>query len=353
MKEYKVIGVMSGTSLDGVDLAYCVFKKQNDKWDFEIEHALCVPYSDEWKKKLYHAEKLNALEISLLNNELGMEFGKLIQRFITERSLQPDFISSHGHTIYHQPGKKLTLQIGNGAAIAAVTGIKTICDFRSLDVLLGGQGAPLVPMGDQELFSEYDFCLNIGGIANVSFDDHGVRKAYDICPANMVLNHYAAESGKLFDEDGKMARTGEIDHQLLNELNDLHYYKIPFPKSLGKEYVLENIFPLIEKYKIATQNKLATYVEHCAMQIGANCTIHNSNARLLITGGGVYHQFLIERIRFYTSSEVVIPDPKIIEFKEAMIFAFLGVLRIREENNCLSSVTGARKDNCGGAVYFS
>lgn len=354
MQNYHVIGLMSGTSLDGVDLAYCKFIFKNNSWEYQIIHAKCIQYDQLWKKKLANAENENALAISILDVELGKYFAILINNFIEENNINAvDFIASHGHTIFHQPEHNLTLQIGSGASISANTGISTVCDFRTMDVSMGGQGAPLVPIGDRDLFSNFDFCLNIGGIANVSFNLNGERLAYDICPANMMLNYYLPDKHMMFDHSGAIARSGSCNSDLLAELNMLAYYNQEPPKSLGKEWVLANIYTLVSKFKLNNQDILATLVEHIAMQIAKSCRNTSKPPKVLITGGGAYHHYLIERINFHTSAQIIIPAAELIEFKEALIFAFLGVLRMRNENNCLASVTGAKKDNCGGAVYFA
>lgn len=354
MQNYHVIGLMSGTSLDGVDLAYCKFIFKNNAWEYQILQTECIHYNQHWKNRLSNAENENALAISKLDVELGKYFAKLINDFIDKNKIaNVDFIASHGHTIFHQPEHHLTLQIGSGASISANTGISTVCDFRTMDVSMGGQGAPLVPIGDRDLFSDFDFCLNIGGIANVSFDLNGERLAYDICPANMILNNYLPDKHSLFDHSGAIARAGSCCNELLDELNKLSYYKQEPPKSLGKEWVLANIYTLISKFKLNNQDILATLVEHIAIQIAANCKNSSHNPKVLITGGGAYHHYLIERIKFHASAQIIIPEAELIEFKEALIFAFLGVLRMRNENNCLASVTGAKKDNCGGAVYLA
>lgn len=354
MQNYHVIGLMSGTSLDGVDLAYCKFIFKNNTWEYQILQTECIHYDQQWKNKLSNAENENALAISKLDVELGKYFAKLINDFIDKNKIaNVDFIASHGHTIFHQPEHHLTLQIGSGASISANTGISTVCDFRTMDVSMGGQGAPLVPIGDRDLFSDFDFCLNIGGIANVSYDLNGERLAYDICPANMMLNNYLPDKQSMFDHSGAIARAGSCNHELLIELNKLSYYKQEPPKSLGKEWVLANIYTLISNFKLNNQDILATLVEHIAIQIAANCKNASRNPKVLITGGGAYHNYLIERIKFHTSAQIIIPEAELIEFKEALIFAFLGVLRMRDENNCLASVTGAKKDNCGGAVYLA
>lgn len=353
MQVYHVIGLMSGTSLDGVDLAYCKFILTNNRWENEIIHTVCCPYSADWKVKLANAENSSALAIHLLDLALGNYFAENIAEFIKKYSIKElDFIASHGHTIFHQPENGLTLQIGAGAVIAAKTGITTICDFRKMDVAMGGQGAPLVPIGDRDLFSSYNYCLNIGGIANVSFEINGKRLAYDICPANMILNHYLPAKNLSFDDEGLMARSGTVHAELLNELNKLNYYHQAFPKSLGKEWVLQNIYPIVDQFKLSTNTILATLVEHIAMQIADNCQTSEIPASMLITGGGAYHTYLMERIAVHTNMQLIIPSKVLIEFKEALVFAFLGVLRFRNENNCLASVTGAKKNNCGGQIFI-
>ena len=357
---YDVIGLMSGTSLDGVDIAFCRFTIDNNKWNYTIYQAETISYTLEWKERLLSMEGINANVFQQINTDYGFYLGTLVSDFIVKHSLKVDFVSSHGHTIFHQPEKKLTVQIGSGSAIAARCKLPVVCDFRSLDVALGGQGAPLVPIGDKLLFSEYEFCLNLGGFANVSYnlpspdgEGAGVRCAYDICPVNIVMNQICEQLGKPFDEGGEIARSGMLSNYLLNEFNQIGYYKaIPdSPKSLGKEWVIKNINPLLNTYELAENDLLRTFCEHIAFQIGKSLK-NKPSGKLLITGGGAYNSFLIECIKQQTPHQVIIPDRKTIEFKEALIFAFLGVLRMRGEVNCLKSVTGAMQNNCGGAVYF-
>ncbi len=351
MQTYYVIGIMSGTSLDGVDIAYCKFQFEK-KWKYEILQSTCYPYNETWKSKLKNAENTSALELQQLNIELGFYFAHLVNSFITKNNLEAiDFISSHGHTIFHQPKNNLTLQIAAGEIIAAETNIKTICDFRVLDVALGGQGAPLVPIGDQHLFNEFDFCLNIGGFANISFLQNNKMLASDICPANIVLNNIVNSINLPYDDQGMLAAKGTCNDVLLAKLNALEFYHLNFPKSLGKEWVIENINPILNAFDLSIEDILSTFVEHIAIQIAKVCNTQKSLTKILITGGGAYHTFLIDRIKFHTHHQIIIPEKNIIEFKEALIFAFLGVLRLRNEINCLSSVTGARKDNCGGVIF--
>lgn len=347
---------MSGTSLDGLDIAFTEFCFDNNKWSFKLLHSKAIHYTSEWKNKLNNAMQLDALGIHLLDIELAEYFSECIQNFRKEFSISKlDFISSHGHTIFHQPEKKISLQIGAGQIIAANCGIEVICDFRKQDVAMGGQGAPLVPIGDKHLFAEYDFCLNIGGIVNVSFEKNNARIAYDICAANMVLNHYAEQRNLNYDEDGKLAASGKLNSTLLTQLNELDFYKHSAPKSLGKEWVYATVIPLLDSFDISIEDKLHTYCEHIAMQISKdlNAEVKSTHSKMLITGGGTYHQYLINGIKHFCKAEIIIPSKEIIEFKEAIIFAFLGVLKSRGENNCLASVTGAERDHCSGVVYKS
>jgi anhydro-N-acetylmuramic acid kinase len=349
MKKYFAIGLMSGTSLDGVDIAYCRFIENNGKWGFDIIDATTVEYSEEWMERLTNSMKSDAESLALLNIEYGHYLGSITREFIREKGFAPDLISSHGHTIFHQPEKKLTLQIGDGAAIAAETGIPAVCDFRSKDVALGGQGAPLVPIGDRLLFPEYDQCINIGGIANISYEKNGQRIAYDICPANMALNYLSEKLGQIYDDGGRLAASGKTVIDLLSELDSLKYYNLNPPKSLGKEWVFDSFIPIIEKYSIPVQDALNTVTEHIAGQISETL---QKQGKTLITGGGANNTFLINRIKEKSKTEIVIPRRTLIDYKEALIFAFMGVLRMRNETNIFSSVTGARKDHCGGAVYI-
>ncbi len=343
---------MSGTSLDGIDVAYCRFEPSGHKFLYNIIKASTYKYPETWKKKLSEAASLSALDFSLLHIEYGVFLGKTVKKFISKNNLKPDFICSHGHTIFHQPDKKLTVQIGSGAAIAAETGFTTICDFRTTDVAFGGQGAPLVPIGDEILFSDFDICLNIGGFANLSYKKKNKRIAFDVCPANIILNHLSGKIGLDYDPCGQNTRKGKILPELLKQLNRLEFYRLKPPKSLGREWVENKVIPTLEGYQdLPVNDVLRTVTEHIANQIAD--AVHKTKAKnVLVTGGGAFNTFLLERIKKSCKTEIVLPDKEIINYKEALIFAFLGVLRIRNENNCLKSVTGAKKDNCGGSVYF-
>ncbi len=343
-----VIGLMSGTSLDGIDLVYVSFHNDNYK-QFEIISSKTFPYSQIWKEKLQYAISQKGQDISILNDAYGVLLGEKINEFIKEFNIaQIDFIASHGHTIFHQPEKGYTLQIGNGQNIANVTGCKVICDFRTQDVKLGGQGAPLVPVGDQLLFGHYEYCLNLGGFANLSFEENGQRIAYDICAVNIVLNALAQKLGFAYDDSGNIARSGKYIMQLETDLRALEYYKQKPPKSLGLEWVQKEIFPKLFEKKRNLEDLLRTYTEHTAWALAK---AFPKNAVILVTGGGVYNSYLIERIQFYKKIKMVIPNKEIIEFKEALIFALLGLLKDKDEINCLKSVTGASKNHSSGVVF--
>ncbi len=350
-ENYNVIGVMSGTSLDGVDLAYIKFN-HSENWTFEIFQSETVSYSKEWLNKLKNAIHFSSSELEELNISYTKLLASIISDFISKHNLtEIDAVCSHGHTILHQPQNGFTLQIGNLPIIRDLVNQTIVCDFRVQDVQLGGQGAPLVPIGDELLFSQYDYCLNLGGFSNVSFNENGNRIAFDISPVNTVLNFYANELGFPYDDAGNLARSGNINQDLLKQLNGLDFYKAPYPKSLGMEFVNAEIFPLINSYSIDVKDKLRTFVEHIAVQISKICS--KPNAKLFVTGGGAYNRFLIERLHnFLPTTEVVIPDDKTIQFKEALIFGFLGVLRLLNEINVLSSVTGASKNHSSGVVFM-
>ena len=352
MTEHKAIGIMSGTSLDGVDVAYCHFIEKKDNWEFCIHQAETIEYSSHWKKRLDEAKSLSGYGLAVLHTEYGHLLGNLVKNFIGKYKLAPDFIASHGHTVFHQPDRHFTSQIGSGAEIAAITGKTVVCDFRTTDVALGGQGAPLVPVGDELLFTGYGYCLNLGGFANISYNKGSRRIAYDICPANIVLNHLSNQLGIEFDKDGLMAASGTIDETLLNKLNHISYYSKNPPKSLGAEWLEKNFLPLLTESPVGIHDQLRTVVEHIAVQIATSIS-QKSNTRILTTGGGAHNTFLIKRMRNKLKNiEIIIPDKNLINHKEAMIFAFLGLLRILKQTNCLKSVTGAASDNIGGAVYL-
>lgn len=348
---FRVVGLMSGTSLDGVDIAFCHFQEHPYGWGFEIDMAECFSYPQVWQEKLKSAHLLSPEKYTELDLDYGNYLGELVNEFLRKNVLKPDYISSHGHTITHNPSDKISLQAGNGAAIYQTTGIPVVCNFRQGDVENGGQGAPLVPIGDEYLFGEFDYCLNLGGIANISYkNEQDQRIAFDISPCNLILNSLANEVGLNYDIDGTLAQKGSLIPELLNELNSWSYYtKLP-PKSLDKESLFNELLPIINKYS-GLENKIHTCTEHIAFQIGSR--LNSKNKSVLITGGGTHNKYLINRIKHYSSSELILPEVKLIDFKEALVFAFIGLLRVLNRTNILSSVTGAKGDSSGGDIYNS
>ena len=349
--EYNVIGVMSGTSLDGIDLVYAKFCL-NETWSFEIVHAETVEYPSNWYEALKELVNTPIEELKAIDTNYTEYIAKVIKNFIIKYQIKNiDAICSHGHTALHQPENKLTYQIGNRPFLAELLKETVVCDFRVQDVELGGQGAPLVPIGDELLFSEFDFCLNLGGFANVSTNFNRNRIAYDICPVNIVLNHYIRKLGLNYDDEGKIASEGMISVKLLNQLNAIEFYKETYPKSLGLEWVNNTVFPLIDTFKLEIQDVLKTFVEHIAIQIASEINKKHTGS-VLITGGGVYNIYLMDRIEAHAVQKIIVPKNEVVEFKEAVIFGFLGVQKLRNEVNCLSSVTGAIKDHSSGKIFL-
>lgn len=349
-KEYKVIGVMSGTSLDGIDLALVTFN-YNTNWTFKIDKAETISYSEEWVKQLKSLVNFSKTELERLDTDYTIYLANVISSFIEKNNLiNIDAICSHGHTALHKPEEQLTYQIGNLSFLADEIEQTVVCDFRVQDVELGGQGAPLVPIGDQLLFKDYDYCVNLGGFANVSTEINTKRIAYDICPVNIVLNAYVSKLGLAYDDEGALASKGETNQDLLKALDNLQFYKETYPKSLGLEWVKAEVFPLINKTNLSIEDILRTVVEHVAIQVSKVVNATN-NSSILVTGGGVFNTFLMDRIKNLSHNNIIIPSKEIIEYKEALIFGFLGVLKLRNETNCLASVTGANKDHSSGKIF--
>jgi anhydro-N-acetylmuramic acid kinase len=358
---YRAIGLMSGSSLDGLDIAFVEFHENAGKWTWEIQEADCYPYDAEWMKRLKQAIHLSALDYQLLHTDYGHYLGQQVNKFIEQYQLhyKVALIASHGHTTFHVPARKMTAQLGDGAAIASETQLPVVTDLRAMDIAFGGQGAPIVPIGEKLLLGDHSYFLNLGGIANISLNA-AKYIAFDVCPANRVLNMLANDAGKEYDKDGGMASSGTIDNNLLQQLNTLEYYKLPFPKSLANDMGTDIVYPLIKSMNIKTANALRTYVEHIAVQIHDAVLEVVTNAgiapagKLLATGGGAQNIFLMKTLKEKLAAvnvEIVIPDPKLVNYKEAMIMALIGVLRWRQENNVFSSVTGATRDSIGGALW--
>lgn len=349
MKKKSVLGLMSGTSLDGLDCCAVDFELIDGVWCFHIVKAETFKYDTNLYEKLEKSKELSSIQLLELDVELGRYFGEVCKKFISTHNLNTDFISSHGHTVFHQPKKQITLQIGNGQIMSNITQLPVVFDFRTKDVMLGGQGAPLVPIGDRLLFNEYDVCVNLGGIANLSFDKDPDRIAFDVCSCNMGLNYLANQLGLEYDESGKIANSGKVDVTLLDELNNLSFFKLPYPKSLGAEWFDSEVKPIINKSKVSVADKLSTFTEHIALQL-AEVINGQNGTNVLITGGGALNKFLIDLIKAKADKDIHLPSKEIIEFKEALIFGFLGVLKMENANNVLSSVTGASKNSCSGII---
>ena len=356
MKVYKGIGMMSGTSLDGLDLVYCHIWKRLSRWEFKIEKTKSIAYSKTRVTRLKEAISLPADQLLCLHNEYGNWLGEQVGKFVEKEKLEVDFVSSHGHTVHHQPAKGLTFQIGSGQHLANACGIKTICDYRTNDVALGGQGAPLVPIGDHMLFGSYDFCLNLGGISNISFVLDDKRIAYDIGIANMLLNYIVAGEGLSYDKGGALARKGSLLPKFFEQLNSLDYYALPYPKSTGYEWFSKEIVPLVKAQDASIESLLHTSVHHICEQITRQLKMLKikKEKTLLITGGGAFNTYLTEVLqdKLGKNIKLEIPSNQLIEFKEALIFCLMGVLRLEQEINVLHSVTGARKDSSSGVVYL-
>jgi anhydro-N-acetylmuramic acid kinase len=356
---YRTIGLMSGSSLDGLDIVFAEFHENGGKWNYEILNADCYAYPAEWVDKLKNAISLNALEYQLLHADYGHYLGQQVKKFIDAHNLhyKVALIASHGHTTFHIPSRKMTAQLGDGAAIAAETMLPVVSDLRALDIAFGGQGAPIVPIGEKLLLGDYDYFLNIGGIANLSVNADPYI-AFDVCPANRVLNMLANEAGHEYDKDGELAASGQVNNALLTKLDELDYYTQPSPKSLANDFGTDIIYPMIKKAGIEINDAISTFTEHIAVQIRKSIGNLNSNktsSRLLATGGGAFNSHLLHRLTEQVNGlgiKVEVPDARLVSFKEALVMALIGVLRWREKYNVFSTVTGASRDSVGGALWM-
>ena len=349
-RDVRVIGAMSGSSLDGLDLACCDFGIIGEEWRFEVVATEAVSVPPALRARLLDAMEGPSLELARLHRDFGIFIGTACRDLSSRLGRPPDLIASHGHTIFHDPGEGLTAQIGCGAHIAGIAGVTTVCDFRTKDVAVGGQGAPLVPLGEQRLFSGFEAFLNLGGIANISIH-RGAVTGYDVSPCNQALNLLAEETGRPYDDHGAIARSGTLDPVLLHRLNNLPFYRKAPPRSLGREWFNEHMRPLIATSHPRLPDRMRTVAEHIATQIAAQLRTSGA-ASVMASGGGAHNTFLMERLRALSTASIEVPNETIVDLKEAIIFAFLGLLRRRGEVNTLRSVTGARIDSIGGAVYL-
>ncbi len=351
-RKYRILGLMSGTSLDGLDIA-CVDFRHERRWSFRVKKAVTIPYDKAWEKKLRNAHLLSGEELLKLHSAYGRFLGKASASFIEKNGIKkPDGIASHGHTIFHQPWNGFTFQLGDASAIHAITDLPVVSDFRSLDVQLGGEGAPLVPAGDRLLFASADICLNLGGIANLSMEVKGRREAFDICFCNMALNFLSRQKGDSFDRNGRTASKGSVDTVLLDRLTRAYATVRKERKSLGREFFEATIAKLLDKPAIPLANRLRTVCESVAEEINLALPRNSRNLQMLTTGGGALNQYLVEVIRNRLAGKVtlVLPPRRIIDFKEAVVFAFLGLLRLHNQTNVLSSVTQSKRDSTSGAL---
>ena len=358
--QYRAIGLMSGSSLDGLDIAFVQFTESKNEWTYEILESDCISNSSEWRQKLKEAHQLDALAFHKLNVDYAVYTATLVNRFIESKNLhfKVQLIGSHGHTVFHEPDNMISVQLCSGAVLAAKTGINVISDMRSMDLALGGQGAPIVPIGEKYLFPGFDYYLNIGGIANISERINNDVIGWDVCPANRVLNYLAAKKGLNYDENGHLAASGKVDTALLTRLNAQAYYQRMPPKSLANQFGDDTIIPLIESYPCSTEDALHTYCVHVAQQVLYSLLPRKNNSTtsaMLVTGGGAFNGFLLKMLRKELAGvgvTITLPDQLSIQYKEALVMAFLAVLRWREENTCLKVSTGADRNSIGGAVWL-
>lgn len=354
---YYVIGTMSGSSMDGLDIIHATIEEVAGTWTYTINHFSCIPFDEKWQTVLPRIAKLPAKELLLAHTEFGHWMGNAIHDFIIKNHLEHKvhLIASHGHTVFHEPKQQMTFQLGDGAAIAAINRLPVVSDLRNMDIALGGQGAPIVPIGEKYFWNDFTYFLNIGGICNITIRQDDTHFAFDICAANRVLNLLCNELGKSYDENGEEAAKGKLNPELLDTLNDFDYYQKPYPKSLSNEFGVDFVFQKIQQYSISIQDKLNTYCEHIAIQIANVCPLKEETQKMMITGGGGFNNYLIERISFHLKNkniEIVLPERSLIEYKEALIMALIGVLRWREEQNVLGTVTGAQRSSIGGALWM-
>lgn len=349
-RQFSAIGIMSGTSLDGLDLAYCTFELNEPK-NFSIVQAATIPYTKKWTELLKIAERTDALHLAKLHSEYASTVADEVKNFIASHQLPPpEILAFHGHTLFHRPDLGFTFQLGSGAVLAAQSGIDTVCDFRSANVAMGGQGAPLVPIGDAHLFGQYDACLNLGGFGNISFSKEDKIHAYDICPVNMPLNEWARKKGLEYDRNGELAAGGRVHQTTLDALNKLSFYNQPPPKSLGREWYEECFQPILSAASLGVQDSLATICAHVGIQVAKSVNDQNVES-ILATGGGAHNQFLVETIQAQCRAKIIVPDKDVTDFKEALVFAYLGLLRIQQKPNCLSSYSGSNRDHCAGSLH--
>ncbi|MEM9850303.1 MAG: anhydro-N-acetylmuramic acid kinase [Bacteroidota bacterium] len=365
-RTYRILGLMSGSALDGLDLAYCRFElaanRDFELLNWEIEQATTLPYSESWQNRLAQLIHADARSFAETHVHYARYVGQLVNQFLADYQLDPDYIASHGHTIFHFPDLFYTTQIGEGAALAATTGYPVICDFRTQDVAQGGQGAPIASIADKYFFGQYDFCLNLGGIANLTAKVDKKYVAFDISGANQILNALAAEIGLAYDDKGELAAQGNLIPTLFKASNQLDFLTADYPKTLDNQWVKTQLLPIFKNPSYALKDRLHTAVQHIAYQIAAAVkkvveqeAMRKSSYHFLATGGGAYNNFLMTSMQRafaqHTPVHIHVPSDTIISFKEAAMIALMGVMRIENVPNCMSNVTGAKFDTINGAIY--
>ncbi len=359
MHRYQVLGLMSGSSLDGVDLAFCHFDWEQGLVDWKIIQAETLPFNEQWQARLQHLPQASALDFAKTNTYFGHYLAQLVMTFLEKHNLEPDFIASHGHTIFHDPEKRYTIQIGDGGAMAALTGYPVINQFRTQDIAIDGEGAPLAPIADRYLLPGYDFYLNLGGIANISAAVGDRYLAFDLSGANQILNALAQLADQPFDQGGQLAAQGQLLQPLFDQLNQHPFFEQPYPKSLDNQWTVQHFVQPFLAYEGTVVDRLCTAVHHIAYQVSQAIQqlveteqFQQPSYRMIVTGGGAYNHFLLDQIQKYCPEiEIVVPESMIIDFKEAALMSLMGVLRLEQHPNTISSVTGARQDTVSGAIY--
>jgi anhydro-N-acetylmuramic acid kinase len=355
MKTYSVIGIMSGSSMDGIDLAHCRITSDNGQYSYTIEECETFEYDEIWRLRLSQIRKADALGYSKTDVFYGHYIGHLINKFVAKYNIKADLVASHGHTVFHYPEELITRQVGDGASMSAICHLPVVTDFRSMDVAKKGQGAPLVAIGDQMFFDEYDFCLNLGGFANISGKIGEFRVSFDICPANILLNRVARDLNQEYDHDGEIASQGTINYKLLENLNNIDYYGMPFPKSLNRDWINNELWQIVkEGDKLTPQDKMKTFVDHIGIQISKSLDYlsakKSAGKKVLVTGGGAFNTVLMDHIRTHSEAEFIVPDAKLVKYKEALVFALMGVMRVENQVNIIKTFTGAKSNSISGAL---
>lgn len=346
---------MSGSSMDGIDLALCNITSDKGTYSYEIGACKTYEYSETWRLRLSQIRKADSLAYAKTDVFYGHYLGHLVREFMEEFNVDADLVGSHGHTVFHYPEEMITRQVGDGASLSAICKLPVVSDFRSMDVAKKGQGAPLVAIGDQVFFDDYDFCLNLGGFANISGKIGEYRVSFDICPANILLNRVARDLDKEYDHNGEIASKGTINYGLLENLNQIDYYAMPFPKSLNRDWINNELWQIVkEGEKLSPEDKMKTFVDHIGVQISKSVSYLSSKQpagkKVLVTGGGAFNGVLMDHIKTHSEAEFTVPDEKLVKFKEALIFALMAVMRVENQPNIIKTFTGAKSNSVSGSL---